>query len=277
MLNASLHIDSILNAGSDETVVFIEGIGANLKGWDLFVDSFVTHNYNIVRYDHPCAGRSFLNSGCVLSANDFIESLELVLSQIEGKIHLVGYSLGGMVIFRWLCDMTDSANYNKIKSITIGAGFVSLYGDLVAGFGAAKNTLLCEDAKSSHIKSLSFLYDAESLKNKSFHDYLVNRCLDDDDFITSHNFISQIDACLASKEWRKPPAVSNNCQIPLLLMYAKDDKIINSQYTILVEKYFSNVTLYEFPYGGHCFKDVHRDKFIQLITDHISKTGPKEH
>lgn len=268
MLNVLLHVDSNLNAESNETIVFIEGIGANLKGWDLFTQPFAAR-CNVVRYDHPCAGRSFLHSGRALSDNDFIESLEHLLSPMKGRIHLVGYSLGGGIIFRWLCNRS-SINYGKIKSVTIAAGFANMYDDLVAGLKMTRDVLSTEDAKSSHIKSLPFLYDAESLKNRSFYDYLVNRCRDDKDFISSRDFILQIDACLSSNEWRALPPVRDCFQMPLLLMYAEDDKIVDPHHTLLLKEYFSDATVHAFPHGGHCFKDVHREKFIQLIQDHIS-------
>lgn len=269
-LNFYLYLDKYINTKSRDTIVFIEGIGANLKGWDLFVPYF-TKEFNVIRYDHPCAGRSLLHTDSNILYQDFMCALEHVLNMIDGNVHIVGYSLGGFVAFRRvICnDKRKDTNYKKIKSITIGSGFAFLYEELLNGFKLTKEELLQKDAKASHIQSLSYLFDEASLRDGKFHNYLVNRCADDPDFITSENFIKQLDACTNSDEWRKPPTADTKCAIPLLLMYAEDDKIIKPSQSLLIKEYFSKVTMHKFEHGGHCFKDIHRDSFCNLILEHI--------
>lgn len=251
---------------SADTLVLLEGIGANLKGWDLFVEDFAKE-FNVVRYDHPCSGKSILHHSKPLSHNDFFDSLESVLSEIRGNIHLVGYSLGGFIASRYLLEKRKHSE--KIKALTVGAGFIRFTEELLNGLKATKNELLSLDARSAHIKSFPYLYDEKSLKDKVFHDYLVNRCINDADFITSENFIKQIDACLNAHEWQNPPPATEKCSVPLLLMFSNDDKIIHPEWTLEIKEYFANVTTHEFEHGGHCFKDVHRKEFVDNILKYI--------
>ena len=82
-----------------QTIVMVHGFSTPSFVWNGLLDGLLNKGYSILVYDHY--GRGFSERPRTKYSLDFyVETLkELVSHQnIEGKIHLVGYSMGGPII-----------------------------------------------------------------------------------------------------------------------------------------------------------------------------------
>lgn len=85
------------SSGSDQTLVFANSLGTDLRIWDLVVQSF-SDQYNILRIDKPGHGLSQANgfeTTAEVLALDLIAAMEA--EEIKSAI-LIGLSIGGLIV-----------------------------------------------------------------------------------------------------------------------------------------------------------------------------------
>ena len=82
-----------------QTIVMVHGFSTPSFVWNGLLDGLLNKGYSILVYDHY--GRGFSERPRTKYSLDFyVETLKELISHqnIEGKIHLVGYSMGGPII-----------------------------------------------------------------------------------------------------------------------------------------------------------------------------------
>lgn len=90
---------SEVSAGGPETMLFIEGLGAQLLGWrDEFCEQFVHAGYTVVRMDNRDAGLSSRFPGVAYTLSDMAGDVVALLDAFGVQsAHVVGQSMGGMI------------------------------------------------------------------------------------------------------------------------------------------------------------------------------------
>lgn len=86
-------------AGGPETMLFIEGLSAQLLGWrDEFCEKFVEAGYTVVRLDNRDAGLSPRFPGQAYTLADMADDVVALLDALDiESAHIVGQSMGGMI------------------------------------------------------------------------------------------------------------------------------------------------------------------------------------
>lgn len=90
-------VEYYLTTGKSETIVLINGSGGPIFGWMRMIDE-LSSNHNVLAYNRPGIGKSTpptLPQTFSQSAHDLLELLHHI--GINGKVVLVGHSLGGLI------------------------------------------------------------------------------------------------------------------------------------------------------------------------------------
>ena len=93
-------IETGRSADQHPSVILIHGLGGNLHLWDRVVP-ILEKRFSVLRYDLRGHGQSDVPSGD-WSLDDFVKDLaDLFDSRTLAKAHLVGFSLGGLIVQRF--------------------------------------------------------------------------------------------------------------------------------------------------------------------------------
>ena len=104
-----------------QTIIMVHGFSTPSFVWNGLLDGLLNEGYSILVYDHY--GRGFSERPRAKYSLDFyVETLKELISHqnIDGKIHLVGYSMGGPIIGGFADKYSDQV---KSLSFIAPAGF----------------------------------------------------------------------------------------------------------------------------------------------------------
>lgn len=138
-----------LNPKAEQAVVFVHGLGSNLKFWRYQIDTFAKAGYRVIAVDMLGYGKSSKPAGFSYSMPDMAEVLHslLVASKVEKPI-LVGHSMGGQVVLSLAIARPDFA---KKLVLTAPAGFEKFTPREKAWFGRVFSTAFVKSADESAI------------------------------------------------------------------------------------------------------------------------------
>lgn len=86
-----------IDQGGRMTVIFVHGSPGSAGGWSRFLgDEELGEAYDLVAYDRPGYGES--GGGRWRGLGDQVEALVALIDEQEGRVILVGHSLGGAVV-----------------------------------------------------------------------------------------------------------------------------------------------------------------------------------
>ena len=113
----------IFRSGQDPTqhptVILIHGLGGTLNIWDPIV-SVLEHRFSVLRYDLRGHGQSDVPAGD-WSLEDFASDLESIFNnESVPYAHLVGFSLGGLIVQQFALSYPDRVGQLTILSAVAG-------------------------------------------------------------------------------------------------------------------------------------------------------------
>ena len=112
-------VESGLDAAGHETVVLIHGLAGTLHLWDRVVPRLETR-FHVLRYDLRGHGKSDLPDG-EWSLDDFVGDLVALLdSRGIAAAHVVGFSLGGLIVQKLALDHPERVKRLVILSAIAG-------------------------------------------------------------------------------------------------------------------------------------------------------------
>ena len=101
------------------TVILIHGLGGTLNIWDP-IASVLEHRFSVLRYDLRGHGQSDVPAGD-WSLEDFVRDLEAIfIDKSLPHAHLVGFSLGGLIVQRFALSYPERVGQLAILSAVAG-------------------------------------------------------------------------------------------------------------------------------------------------------------
>jgi pimeloyl-ACP methyl ester carboxylesterase len=93
----------VAEKGHGDTILLVHGLGAHIGRWNQTIEA-LSHNYHVVAYDHPGFGKS--DKGHKEYSVRFYSQIVRELIEKLGlkNVTLVGHSLGGAVVLRYLVE-----------------------------------------------------------------------------------------------------------------------------------------------------------------------------
>ena len=113
----------IFRSGQDPTrhptVILIHGLGGTLNIWDPII-SVLEHRFSVLRYDLRGHGQSDVPAGD-WSLEDFVRDLDSIfINESVPYAHLVGFSLGGLIVQQFALSYPDRVGQLTILSAVAG-------------------------------------------------------------------------------------------------------------------------------------------------------------
>ena len=113
----------VFRSGQDPTlyptVILIHGLGGTLNIWDP-IASVLEHRFSVLRYDLRGHGQSDVPTGD-WSLDDFVRDLEeIFIDETLPHAHLVGFSLGGLIVQQFALSYPERVGQLAILSAVAG-------------------------------------------------------------------------------------------------------------------------------------------------------------
>ena len=113
----------VFRSGQDQarhpTVILIHGLGGTLNIWDP-IASVLEHRFSVLRYDLRGHGQSDVPTGD-WSLDDFVRDLEeIFIDETLPHAHLVGFSLGGLIVQQFALSYPERVGQLAILSAVAG-------------------------------------------------------------------------------------------------------------------------------------------------------------
>src|SRR5687768_11707129 len=117
--------------GRGPTIVLSHALGCDLTMWDETAAQLAP-GYTVLRYDHRCHGNSEVVPGPCSIEDMADDAAALIAEQVDGPVHFIGLSMGGMVAQQIAVRHPD-----LIASIVV-ANSSSYYDDAARGMWRAR-------------------------------------------------------------------------------------------------------------------------------------------
>ena len=220
--------------GNGKSLVFIHGLSDNLLYWE-FLANNLKDNYQIIRMDLRGHGESDLGND-EITVDLFTNDLNNLLADLNiGKVHLIGFSLGGAIALDFAMKYPD-----KVSSMVLMSSFAKSDEYLTNVFSQLKEALnisfdefydlilpmvLCNDVIENNKKELEQI---KELASKSANTLAYIKTIDACINFNVENQLSQID-------------------IPTLVLAGKYDEIslLTSQEELHRKIKYSNLSVFD--------------------------------
>jgi pimeloyl-ACP methyl ester carboxylesterase len=248
--------------GSGAPVVFISGLAAQHQSWGLqFI--YLKKWFRLISIDNRGTGKSNFEI-THLSIDDMVLDIDALLNAIDvDKVHLVGFSMGGMVALEYASKNPARVSSLILSSLPIEQPreiFESLAEDLSTAFLQNKNTNAVFNMLSSYLFSYDFL------KRRQFEimEDWVNKNPVEHKKETTLLQLDAIGKWLALRRWEK------GCNCPCLMIFGSNDRLIPLGTAIEgVLKNFPHAESKIIEGSGHAIHIEKADEFNKIIFDFL--------
>lgn len=154
-----LHREPIGKAAG-KTLLFIHGVGHGAWCWEKYMNYFSSEGYDCyamsLRGHCGSKGHLLLNT---FTINDYVEDVYQAVKQIGGKPVLVGHSMGGEIIQKYLLKYQDTID-GAVLLASSPAGGMRIWPDVIGMVPVAHQFLICVLAMYHLIRSPKLLKNA---------------------------------------------------------------------------------------------------------------------
>jgi len=236
------HDISYLKGGEGETVLLVHGFTADKYTWIKFAD-LIVDQYQVIAVDLPGHGESTYCKKCNYSIQSQTQYLKQIVDKLSiNQMHLVGTSMGGSIAISFSQKFQD-----HVKSLAL---FNS------AGVNSPK--------PSEFNKLLETGINLFNVNNPQDFDKLMQLSMNSPPFlpwpirsVTARNYIQRnsinqkIFNDIVGSLWGSE-SILHEIQVPVLILWGKEDKLIDLSCVTIFEKHIPNSTSIILEETGHC-------------------------
>lgn len=236
------HTIFYLKGGEGDTVLLVHGFTADKYTWIKFANAIADH-YQVFAVDLPGHGESTYCEKCNYTIHSQTRYLKQIVDKLGiDKIHLVGNSMGGRISISFTFAFQD-----RVKTLAL---FNS------AGINSPKPSEF-----SKLLKTGKNIFD---INNRQDFDILMQMSMVSPPFlawpiktVTARNYIERnpinqkIFNDITESLWDSK-SILQDIQVPVLIVWGKEDKLIDVSCVPVFEKNLSNSTSVILDNTGHC-------------------------
>ena len=265
-LNSSFETDYHINLEKlkkRETVFLINGLTRCKEHWIGF-DEWLATDVNVISIDPRGIGESRLAADWNHSVEDIVDDVQSVVKSLElSRIHLVGFSLGGMVALSYAMKHQNELSSLIVINSSIGGGVRALRLTPRSAFALLTAGLSSDNL--IHTK-LSKLLLAQNITQK-VREKAVSTWINIDSRF-GRGYATAIKQLFAAFKFRNPK-VLESVSVPTLVVCGKKDKFVPPINSKIISDYIPKSKLVTFEKGGHELHMDSRDKLKKRIIDHV--------
>ena len=236
------HIIFYLKGGEGETVLLVHGFTADKYIWTKFANSIADY-YQVIAVDLPGHGESTYSRKCNYSIHSQSQYLKQIVDKLGiEKMHLVGNSMGGR----------------------ISLSFTHLFQDRVKSLALFNSAGVNSPRPSEFRKLLKTGKNIFDIQNRQDFDELMQMSMVSKPFlpwpitsVTARNYIERnpinrkIFQDITESLWDSEK-VLQEIQKPVLILWGKEDRLIDVSCVPIFEKKLTNSTSVILDNTGHC-------------------------
>ncbi|AEX84554.1 hypothetical protein XO10_00795 [Marinitoga sp. 1135] len=232
------------------TFVIVHGLGEHSGRYKPFIEMLLERNFQVITFDLPGHGLSEGKRGHI---KDFYKIYEYIEEITPDKFILFGHSLGGLISLRYAEVSEKKPEKLILSSPAVGKLYNSFHKILLSTVGIFGSLTI-----SNGISPSALCYSEEAVE-KYINDPLV------------HNRISMKTAKQLFSEAEKALNSAEKLDIPVLLQYGEEDKIVNINELEKLSQKINTLYLKKHKYAKHeVFNEPkYKDKFYEAIFEFI--------
>ena len=238
-LNHPISVSADVNPKTTKAVIFVHGTGETQLRYLEISKFFKENRFNTYRYDqrgHGYSGR-FTKDRTKVSTDSFanqikdLDKIVKIAKSQNNKVYLLGHSMGGLIITRYLQINPDDVDAAVVSSpmykikLPTHEDIVSIFINAQIMFGMGKVRVLTEDPNFP--KTASHLEIKETHSRKMHENYKSIVKKDPDNLftwgVTNHWLMEAIKTGKATRE------NVSNLKTPLLVLSAGDDHFVDQK------------------------------------------------
>ncbi|MCP2604545.1 alpha/beta hydrolase [Candidatus Aminicenantes bacterium AH-873-B07] len=259
----------VWETGDGPPVILLHGLGASKEWWKYNIQ-FLGRNFKVLVPDIIGFGNSEkpeINYDLSL-ANDFIKN---IIEKFKlGKVALIGNSMGGLIALNFSADFPD-----KVQKITLvdNAGFsreLSFILRIATIYPVGEIALSFVSYKTIKILLKSIIYNEKKVPEE-----LIYKVLEILKLPNAKSILLKILRYGVSLKGLNPLIYEtilkkiSKIEIPTLIIWGREDRIIPLSQAYLGQKLIKNSRLYIFERCGHLPQIEYSDEFNQLVLNFL--------
>lgn len=223
-LNDSLTINYVDEGQGSHTLVFVHGLGSNLKAWQKNIDA-LSKSYRCIALDLPNYGQSS-QGDYPFGMSYFAEVLKSFLDKLNlEKVVLVGHSMGGQTAIHFALDYPEMLSHLILMA---PAGFETFTPQQIQWFEQVYTKAFVQSAtevqirKNFHLNFFDMPEDAQFM----ISDRLEMRA----DSSAYDSYCAMIPKCVIGMLKEPIFARLSEIQIPSLVFFGEEDRLIPNSF-----------------------------------------------
>ncbi len=245
-------------AGEGPPVLFVHGLGSDMRGWE-FQEKSLAEHFTLILVDQRGHGHSDAPGMDMVPAEVFAADLNALLDSIEvEKVSVVGSSMGGLISQQFALDYPNRVH--KLVLIDTGPKITEETIDEVYSWREAQ----VEGGDEAYFwEATRSCYPEEFIQNnKETIDYLMNRenLLNPDGVLAAGLGLSSFNV-----EERL-----HELEMPTLIIHGQVDRVFDVSLAHLLSNYIPNSELVILPGCGHDPGVQMTDELNQLLIEFLS-------
>lgn len=223
-LNDSLKINYVDEGEGQQTLIFVHGLGSNLKAWQKNIEE-LRKNYRCIALDLPNYGQSS-RGDYPFGMSYFAEVLKSFIDKLHiEKVVLIGHSMGGQTVLHFALNYPEKLSHLILMA---PAGFETFTPQQVQWFEQVYTKAFVQSATEEQIRKnfqLNF-YDMPEDAQFMISDRLEMRA----DQAAYDSYCSMIPKCVIGM--LKEPVFSKLTEIktPSLIFFGEEDQLIPNSF-----------------------------------------------
>lgn len=252
-----------MKRGKGEPLILVQGLGSNLDGWTLQTN-FFKKRMKVIALDNRGVGKSS-RPNYEYTMNMFVEDLNDLLNylEIDEKIHLVGVSMGGMIVQNFVLKYPE-----KVKTLILCATSAYWRSEQLIEEWKLRESMDLDEAFERELKSLfSNNFIANLKKNKALYENLKQTIMLDNP-PSLQDFTNQAAAINKTHDTRDN---LSKIKVPTLIIVGTGDVLIDPSESDYLHQRIPNSELVVFEDLGHGFIVEDPEKVNTIMWEFIQK------
>ena len=245
--------------GSGEPLLLIAGLGSTLLSWRHLLPA-LSEKYRVIVFDNRGAGRSSDINGSVSLQEMAADAVAVMDAAETTTAHVMGTSMGGMIAQELVL------NYpGRVRSLILAVTTCGGREAVLADMEVLTTLQLVGDmsAEAAFWAMAPFIYDPSTPRSVLEDDLVVRLSTK----LKTENYAAQLQAI---REWQGTASRLGQIDVPALILYGENDRLIPPQNSLDLARLISRSELMRLENASHMFAADRTYRAVEILLRFLS-------